>query len=116
MKIIVLSMLCCISINAGANPAKATPEEEKAIFAGMTGMMNRLADPAWIELMKEKGDGCWLDKDNLVKEGSQIEFEGVKSTCIEWDSGIKDQKAYMFFPTRLKNICDKAAKPYIKCI
>jgi hypothetical protein len=116
MKKLLLLILCSVSINVGANPAKATPEEEQAIFVGMTDMMNRLADPEWIKLINEKGDGCWLDKDNLVKEGAQIEFEGVKSTCIAWDSGIKDQKAYMFFPTRLKNICDKAGKPYIKCI
>jgi len=113
MNKILLLIICCVSANVNANPAKATPEEEQAIFTSLTGMMTRLADPA---SKKQDDAGCWLNKDKLVKVGGQTEIDGVKSTCVSWESGVEDQKAYMFFPTRLKNICDKAEKPYLSCI
>lgn len=116
MKKTALFLGLAFSLQVAAGEIVATKEEKQALLLGMRGMMQRLADPAWIKLAREKGNGCWLDKSTLIKEGGEHVFNGVPSRCVSWDLGMPGHKAYIFMSTRLVEACDKAGKPYNTCV
>jgi len=116
MKKLLLINLALISNSVIATDVAVTQKEENAMMAGLKGAMERLMDPKWIALSLEKGEGCWLDKDTLVQEGSETMFEDVPSRCVSWDLGVANKNVFAFMPTRVANACDDAKRPYNKCI
>lgn len=112
----VVLFFCLLSTTLYASEIKPTLEEEDALLVGLQGLMERLADPAWIKLLQEKGDGCWLDKHTLVTVGSEAKLNGVPSRCVSWDLGLHGRKAFLFFPIRIAIECDKANLPYNVCV